>query len=234
MYTPLSILSNLGLVGGSILLFCAPFLLYFFLKHRRQILKVKPGFNQFMERFFESPSLNWLVFSWALAEAVMWFVIPEFLLFLVVFMKIRHRANLLIYDILGTIVGTIIGLFVHVSRDAMLQIPYVYEGMFTKVHDWFDDMGVWGLINQPFSGVPYKVFLNMAPEFGLNVLLFLLLALVLRIGRYAIFYALFWLAYPALHKFVYKHYAILLIVAVIVFTLLLMKVSTVYAAPVGI
>lgn len=228
MYTPLGILSNVALVGGSILLFCAPFILYFFIRHRKKILEVKPGFNQFMERFFESPSLNWLVFAWAVAEALIWFVIPEFLLFLVVFMKIRHRTNLLIYDILGTIVGTIVGLTIHVSRETMLQIPYVYEGMFTQVHDWFKDMGVWGLIHQPFSGVPYKVFLNIAPEYELNLLLFLILAIVLRVGRYAIFYVLFWLAYPALHKFVYKHYAILLVVAVIVFSLLLMKVSTNY------
>jgi len=181
-----------------------------------------------MEKFFESKSINWLVFFWALAEALIWFVVPEFLLFLVVFMKIRHRANLLIYDILGTIAGTIIGLALHMSRDSMLQIPYVYEGMFTKVHDWFSNMGVWGLIYQPFSGVPYKVFLSEAPDFGFNILLFILLALALRIGRYTIFYAIFWLAYPVVHKFVLKHYAILLILAVVIFSLLLMRVSAVY------
>lgn len=194
-----------------------------------QITEVRPGFNQFMEKFFESNSLNWLVFFWALSEALIWFVIPEFLLFLVVFMKIRHRANLLIYDILGTIVGTMIGLTLHMSRDFMLHIPYVYEGMFTQVHNWFSTMGIWGLINQPFSGVPYKVFLSVAPEFGFNVLLFIILAIVLRVGRYVIFYVIFWLAYPALHRFVYKHYAILLTIAVIIFSLLLMKVSTIYS-----
>ena len=144
-------------------------------------------------------------------------------------MKIRHRANLLIYDILGTFVGTIIGLTLHMSRDFMLHIPYVYEGMFIQVHNWFSTMGIWGLINQPFSGVPYKVFLSVAPEFGFNVLLFIILAIVLRVGRYVIFYVIFWLAYPALHRFVYKHYAILLTIAVIIFSLLLMKVSTVYS-----
>ena len=228
MYTPLNILWNIALVGGSIVLFFAPFVLLFFLKHRKQILEKRPGFNQFMDRFFDSPYLNWLVLLWAAAEAVIWFVIPEFLLLLIIFMKVRHRVNLLIYDIIGTIIGSIIGLTLYMSHASMLSLPFVYEGMFTKVHEWFQSMGVWGLVNQPFSGVPYKVFLNMAPEFGLNVVLFLLLALVLRIGRYAIFYGVFWLAYPALHRFVYKNYMVLFILAIVIFSLLLMRVSSLY------
>jgi len=62
----------------------------------------------------------------------------------------------------------------------------------------------------------------------LNVVLFLLLALVLRIGRYAIFYGVFWLAYPALHRFVYKNYMVLFILAIVIFSLLLMRVSSLY------
>lgn len=223
-----NILANIGFVGGSIFIFTLPFVLYFFIKHRSDIIRLKPGFNQFMERFFESPSLNWLVLFWALAEALVWFVIPEFLLFLIVFMKVRHRANLLFYDIIGTIAGTLIGLAIHLPRDVMIHIPYVYDGMFTQTHGWFSTMGIWGLLNQPFSGVPYKVFLNMAPQFGFNVFLFILLALSLRVGRYAIFYGMFWLGYPALHRFVYRHYLILLVSAIIIFSLLLMKVSILY------
>ena len=227
-YSFLNILTNIGLVGGSIALFCSPFVLYFYVHHRSDIAKSKPGVNQFIERFFESSSLNWLVLFWALAEALVWFVIPEFLLFLIIFMKVRHKANLLLYDIIGTIVGTLIGVMFHLSISAMLHIPYVYSGMFTKVHLWFSGMGIWGLVNQPFSGVPYKVFLNVAPEFGFNIVLFILLAIVLRVGRYAIFYIIFWLAYPALHKFVYRHYIVLLVLAIIVFSLALTKVSSMY------
>lgn len=204
-------------------------MLLFFLKHRQVIIEKRPGFNQFIDLFFDSPYLNWLVLLWAAGEAVIWFVIPEFLLLLVIFMKVRHRTNLLIYDIVGTIVGSIVGLSIHMSHPFMLRLPYVYEGMFTRVHEWFQSMGVWGLINQPFSGVPYKVFLNMAPGFGLNAFLFLLLALMLRIGRYAVFYSVFWLAYPALHRFVYKNYTVLFVVAIVIFSLLLMKVSVLYS-----
>lgn len=228
MYTPSNIVFNIALVGGSIILFFTPFVLSFFLNHRQQIIEKRPGLNQFMDRFFDSRYLNWLVMLWAAAEAVLWFVIPEFLLLLIIFMKVRHRINLLTYDIIGTIIGSIIGLSIHMSHPFMLSLPYVYEGMFTKVHEWFATMGVWGLVNQPFSGVPYKVFLNMAPEFGLNIVLFLLFALVLRIGRYAVFYVIFWFSYPALHKFVYKNYALLLVAAVVIFSLLLMRVSSLY------
>ena len=181
-----------------------------------------------MDRFFDSPYLNWLVLLWAAAEAVIWFVIPEFLLLLIIFMKVRHKANLLVYDIIGTVIGSIVGLTIYLSRPFMLSLPYVYESMFTKTYDWFESMGIWGLINQPFSGVPYKVFLNVAPDFGFNIFLFLTLAIALRIGRYAFFYGLFWLAYPALHRFVYKNYLLLFVTAIVLFSLLLMRVSSLY------
>lgn len=216
------------LVGGSILLFFTPFLFLFFLRNRHSILKNKPGTTQFMDRFFDSKYLNWLVLLWAAAEAVVWFVIPEFLLLLIIFMKVRHKANLLLYDIYGTIIGSSIGLWLHFSKDTMLHFPFVYEGMFTRVHEWFSTMGIWGLINQPFSGVPYKVFLAVAPEYGFNIILFLLLAIILRVGRYVFFYIVFLMAYPALHRFVYKNYIPLFIVAIIIFTLLLMRVSSLY------
>jgi hypothetical protein len=229
MYSASSIVANTLIVGGSILLFFAPFLLLFFWQNRHSILKNKPGIVQFMDRFFDSKYLNWLVLVWAAAEAVIWFVIPEFLLLLIIFMKVRHKANLLLYDIYGTIVGSVIALSLHFSRDTMLHFPFVYEGMFTRAQEWFTDMGIWGLINQPFSGVPYKVFLAVAPEYGFNIILFLILAIVLRVGRYGFFYIVFWMAYPALHRFVYKHYIVLFIVAIVIFTLLLMRVSSLYS-----
>ena len=221
-------LEHFCFVFGSMVLFFAPFVLIFYLRNRKDIITIKPPFNLFMERFFASRESNYLILCWAAFEAVIWFIIPEFLLFLMIFMKVRHKINLLKYDIIGTFIGTAIGLWWHASDVTLEHIPYVFQGMIDQTRLWYEQHGVWALIYQPFSGVPYKVFTNMAPDYHFFIPLFLLIAVVARISRYFIAYELTKALYPLLHKFVRKHYAILFVVGIAIFTALLLKVSVTY------
>lgn len=100
---------------------------------------------------------NLLITAWAAAEAFIWFVLPEFLLFLIIFMKVRHKFDLLKYDVIGTVIGTIIGIIWHAPADFLVKLPFIHQGMIDQVHVWFHQWGVWGLFFQPFSGVPFKV-----------------------------------------------------------------------------
>jgi O-antigen/teichoic acid export membrane protein len=103
----LNIALNYLLVQFSIIGFMLPFYLSYRYRHRSQD-EVKLDLNQHLERFFLSKQANYLVFFWAMGEALFWFVIPEFLLLLVVFMRIRRKKELLTYDIAGTLIGTIV------------------------------------------------------------------------------------------------------------------------------
>lgn len=217
-------------VFGSMVLFFAPFVAVFYIRNRRQILDSQPHFNFFMEKFFASVEANWLVFAWAAAEAVFWFIIPEFLLFLMIFMKVKRKINLLKYDIFGTIIGTIAGFVLHVSPRSLLQVPYVFQGMIDQVHFWYDKYGIWGLFFQPFSGVPYKVFTSLATDYHFFFVWFLIIAVIARISRYLIAYEVTRALYPLLHRFVRKHYAVLFIVAIMIFTGLLLRVASLYGA----
>lgn len=220
--------ANFALVLGSILVFFAPFIAAFWWRNRQKISEVKPHFNQFMEQFFLSPESNVMIIFWAAGEAIAWFVLPEFLLFLMVFMKVRHKFDLLKYDIIGTLIGTTIAVIWHAPEALLTKLPYVYPSMFTQVRDWFSHYGVLGLFFQPFSGVPFKVFNSLALDFHFFIPLFIFVALIARISRYFIAYEVTKAIYPFIHTFVRKHYAILLIVAIFVFTLLLMAVSHTY------
>jgi hypothetical protein len=215
-------------VLASVALFFAPFVLVFYARNYRQITEKKPHFNFFMEKFFASKESNYLILAWAACEAVFWFIIPEFLLFLMVFMKVRNKVNLIKYDIIGTVIGTGIGLWWHASHETLLKIPYVYQGMIDQTKLWYDMHGVWGLIYQPFSGVPYKVFTNLALDYHFFIPLFLLIAVVARMSRYFIAYEVTKALYPLLHKFVRRHYSVLFLVAMAIFTGLLLKVSITY------
>lgn len=221
-------LFHFAFVFGSMLLFFAPFASVFYWQHRDTIRAKKPGFNQFMELFFQSTASNWLVFWWAFSEAIVWFIIPEFLLALLFFMRIKRKRQLLKYDILGTTAGTIIGLALNLSEKVLLATPYIFPGMISHVRDWYETMGIWGLLNQPFSGVPYKVFVAEVHDFAIPLVLFVIVAVAVRLFRYVVIYVVLQILYPMVTMFVRRHYGWLFVGGIAIFTLMLMKVSAIY------
>jgi membrane protein YqaA with SNARE-associated domain len=221
------IAGNYLVVQACIILFFLPF----YLLYRRDYYRhnpVKVGLNRHLEIFFTSRYANWLVLCWAAGEAVVWFVIPEFLLLLLVFMRIQRKRQLLYYDIYGTALGTLIAYLIHLPAGSIDKLPYIQPGMVAQVQSWYQHMGMLALIHQPFSGVPYKVFTHLAPQHHLFLPVFLIFAVVVRISRYYIVYVILTSIYPVLHKYVYKHYVRLAAAGTFIFSLLLLKVYTVY------
>ena len=227
--TALTYLLNFAFTLGAMVLFSSPFVGWFYFQHRHSIQAKQPHFNQFMELFFQSKASNWLVFFWAACEAVFWFIIPEFLLLLLIFMRVRRKRQLLLYDIGGTVIGTAAGLLIALPTKTLLAMPYIFPGMVSVVRGWYESMGLWALLQQPFSGVPYKVFLSEFQYASVPIVAFVILAVIVRIGRYAIAYYLLGALYPVFHKAVQRHYGILLVAGIAIFTLMLMRVSTLYS-----
>ncbi|MCA9325898.1 hypothetical protein KDA23_07645 [Candidatus Saccharibacteria bacterium] len=223
-------LGNFSVIFMSMALFFAPFVAVFWWRQRNAIREAgHPHFNYFMERFFMSREANWLIFSWAAAEAIVWFIIPEFLLILLIFMKINRKFDLVKYDLLGTIVGTIIALIITIPQQLFLSLPYIRPKMVQQVTEWYDQQGVLGLVHQPFSGVPYKVFTHVASDYHFFIVAFLVVAVIARMVRYLVVYEATKALYPLLHRYVRKHYAWIFVLAVAIFTGLLLRVVSIYS-----
>ena len=127
------IIKNYLFIQFSLLFFIAPFYLAY--KYAHPEIKFKHlALNKHIEDFLSSPQTDYLVFTWALMEAVFWYIIPEFLLLLLVFLRVKSRPRLLLYDILGTFIGTITGIalstFSHINPATML---YVNQHMVDQV-----------------------------------------------------------------------------------------------------
>lgn len=210
-------------VQTAILLFIAPF--YWFYR-RKQVHAEGPPKNlsEQIENFFLSKASNWLVFFWALGEALVWFVIPEFLLLLVIFMRIHRKRELLLYDVAGTVAGTILAFFTHVSDKTIASLPFIQDKMVEQTHVWYEHSGLWGLLYQPFSGVPYKVFTLTATNHHFFILTFILVAVIVRMSRYAIFFGIFSALFQGMHGFVYKRYVKLFFIATFIFSIFLVRV----------
>jgi hypothetical protein len=224
----LNIALNYLLVQFSIIGFMLPFYLSYRYRHRSQD-EVKLDLNQHLERFFLSKQANYLVFFWAMGEALFWFVIPEFLLLLVVFMRIRRKKELLTYDIAGTLIGTIVAYFIHASYLAIERLPYIQPKMIDLTLAWFNHLGVWGMLYQPFSGVPYKVFTLTANQHNFFLPYFLVVAVMVRMSRYLIAFGLFIAIYPGLHRYVQRNYVKLFLITTFIFSALLLRVYNSFA-----
>jgi len=225
--TIFKVIGNYLVVQICIILFILPF---YWLYRRKRVKddEKKINLNRHLENFFTSKYANWLVFFWAVGEALVWFVIPEFLLILLIFMRIQRKRKLLFYDIYGTAVGTLIAFAIHIPERLIDKLPYIQPSMVTQVRYWFDAHGIFGLVYQPFSGVPYKVFTHLAPHYHYFMLSFLIFAVIVRISRYYLIYLFLSSIYPVLHTFVYRNYVRLFFIATIIFSILLLKVYTSY------
>lgn len=223
-----TLIYNYIFVQISILLFVAPFLLLYF--YFNPHLKLKHIiFNKFIEDFLSSKFANWLIFFWAMAETIFWYIIPEFLLLLIVFLKIEKKKKLLIYDFLGTFLGIILSVIIFSNFDIKLtQIPFVTQGMINQVDYWYKSLGIIALIHQPFSGIPFKVFISSAVKFSYSIPLFMVFSLIMRMARYYILYYVFDGLYPFFHKYISKHYIPIFVTACFVFSFMLLKIVLSY------
>ena len=222
------IIINYFFVQISILLFICPFYFVYLYKHKNASIK-NIFFNCHIEDFLSSKQANYMIYIWAGAEAICWFIIPEFLLLLIIFLRVRNKKALLIYDILGTIAGTFLGLFISIFlKFNIATVPYITQSMVDQAKIWYQGLGLFGLFFQPFSGVPYKVFVATISGFHINLFLFLILAVFIRIARYYIFYTIFVNLYPFWHNFISKNYIPIFLSGCFIFSFMFLKVYRSY------
>lgn len=159
-----------------------------------------------------------------MGEALVWFVVPELLLILIIFMRTRRRRELIIYDIFGTIAGTVLAFVINLPAHLIEKLPFVQPAMIQQVAVWFDNSGIFALVHQPFSGVPYKIFAYLAPNYHILIIVFIIAAIVVRVARYYILYVLANKLYPVFHRFVYHNYILLFLIVVFIFSVSLLRV----------
>ena len=109
-------------------------------------------------------------FTWGLAEATFFFVIPDVLLSFIAILDWPRTWK----NILAAICGALLGgaLLFHWAKadfaqahSAVLRVPFVRESMFAKVDEGFRDQGLLSVLLGSISGLPYKLYAVEAPNF---------------------------------------------------------------------
>jgi hypothetical protein len=226
MSETLTIFENYLIILVSILVFTSPF--YYFYKRQGHGTIKSHGINREIAGFLQSKQSDYLVFFWAMCEALFWFIIPEFLLLLVIFMRTKRKRELLIYNILGTVAGTVLAFSFNLPVHLIERLPYIQPAMTAQVAAWFEKSGIFALIHQPFSGVPYKVFAYLAPNYHFLIIFFIIVVVLVCVARYLIVYVVLNFISPLLHRYVYRNYIYLFLVVVFIYSLIFIRVYNSY------
>jgi hypothetical protein len=116
----------------------------------------------------------WLGFVWGIAEATLFFIIPDVIITWTALIDARRGIRMLAAAAAGALVG---GSLLYASatfdpegsRAAVDAVPFVGAGMFQRVTEAYAGRGPTAMLYAPGNGIPYKVYAVLAPpvmDFG--------------------------------------------------------------------
>jgi hypothetical protein len=112
-----------------------------------------------------------LSFFWGLAEATLFFIVPDVLLSLVSIFSLRRVWRHIAAAIAGAVAGGALMFFwaqtnPDSARAAVKKVPFVTEAMFVLVDAGFRKSGMLAVYAGPMTGTPYKIYALTAPKFA--------------------------------------------------------------------
>ncbi len=142
--------------------------------------------------------LRGVALAWGLAEAVLFFVIPDVWITWVALHGLRRGLAAAAWTLAGALAG---GLAVYLAArsNQMLvlavfdRLPAIGDALMLRALAQMQEHGWLGLVLGGFSGVPYKLFAAMAEGAGLGMGVFLAATAVARGLRFAAFALAAWL-----------------------------------------
>ena len=133
--------------------------------------------------------LKYTAFLWGLAEATVFFIVPDVLLSFVALKSRQKALRLCPWVLVGALGGGVImftwGALNKASADQFLvQVPAISNQLIQEVDRQVETIGAMATFAGPVSGKPYKVYAVHAGAAGLNLPEFLLISIPARLLRF--------------------------------------------------
>lgn len=166
------------------------------------------------------PDLPWILLwpgialtgAWAFAEASVFFLVPDIPLSLAAMYSPkrvwRHGLALLAGAVLAG--GLMFQWAAHggTARSVVEQVPRVKTWMFEQAQKDLDTHGMWGLVKGPAEGIPYKVYVVLAPDSGASLPSFAAISVLARAWRPVLFWGVFSVLGLLLARFGKSHWRV--------------------------
>lgn len=133
-------------------------------------------------------------FVWGLAEATLFFIVPDVLLSAV---ALRDRAlalRLCLWTLGGALVG---GLAMYLwgrhdvaqAGETLAMLPAISASMLARVGEDLERLGALATLLGPLSGTPYKIYAALSPEAGIALGVFIAISIPARLIRFVLIVA---------------------------------------------
>ena len=135
---------------------------------------------------------NVAAFVWGLAEATLFFIVPDVLLSYVGLKQgSRAAAIASVYAAVGAGIGGALmfawsAACADAAREAVLAIPAINEAMVTRAADAMADNWFLATLLGPLTSTPFKVYAILAPHAGTELIAFALAGVIARLPRFLI------------------------------------------------
>lgn len=134
---------------------------------------------------------KFLAALWGLAEATVFFVVPDVLLSWYALDNIKRGLLACLYALAGALLGgALVWYWGYLDPDSanalFASLPGINEALIDKVQAQSEDLGLMALMVGPLSGTPYKLYAAAAPGLNQGLLVFLLVSVPARLIRFVI------------------------------------------------
>lgn len=134
--------------------------------------------------------VNVAAFAWGVAEATLFFIVPDVFLTWIALARARAALIACIWATVGALVGGTL-MYAWGARDpasaldVLVRIPAISPPMCAEVREQIELQGPASFFIGPLRGVPYKIYAVQAGDLGYGLSLFLVLSIPVRFLRFA-------------------------------------------------
>lgn len=126
---------------------------------------------------------------WGLAEATMFFIVPDVLLSAVALTSVRRALTLGVWVLAGALVGGTVMWMLGRAQPAtgtelLVLLPAIDAAMIADVGQQLQSSGLPALFAGPVTGTPYKIYALQSGNLGVGLLEFLLVSVPARMLRF--------------------------------------------------
>lgn len=132
-----------------------------------------------------------VAFLWGIAEATLFFIVPDVWLSLVALRGARRAVAASLVTALGAVIGGGIMLAwatlePQQALAAVEQVPAISQAMVADVYVRLQQQGLIAVLLGAFRGVPYKIFSVQIPRTTISPTAFLLFSVPARLARFVL------------------------------------------------
>lgn len=180
-----------------------------------------------LQRFANSISGDITLLLWSFAEAICWFILPDFLLLILAILAPQKTLKWVLLSIIGSLTGTIVLItllhWLPINFATIIfRLPFTHIGMLTKVEHFIQSYGHISILLQPFSGIPSKVWtydIYQSPHW--HPWLFLLLLTLARGTRMMLIGGIGYLVSKRIPTIIQRYWLFLLVLYTVLFLIFL-------------